>query len=160
MSKKGIKTMTEESNQSVSYQPAQPHPDLKSLEKLVGTWNLSGDTTGQVTYGWMEGGFFLLQHVDMKHGSNHIKGIEVIGHLRPFGEEASQDIKSRFYSSTGDTLDYVYELSGDTLMIWGGEKGSPAYFKGTISEDGNVCAGAWDFPGGGGYSSTMTRVIQ
>ncbi len=151
--------MTEKSNQSAAYQQVQPEPDLKSLEKLVGTWTLSGDTSGQVTYEWMEGGFFLLQHVDMEHGSNQIKGLEVIGHLRPFGEESSQDIKSRFYSSTGDTLDYAYELSGDTLMIWGGEKGSPAYFKGTISEDGNICTGAWDFPGGGGYSSTMTRVI-
>ena len=24
------------------------------------------------------------------------------------------------------TLDYVYEVDGDTLTIWGGEKGSPA----------------------------------
>lgn len=152
--------MTEKPNQSAVYQPTQPAADLKSLEPLVGTWTLSGDTSGQMTYQWMEGGFFLLQHLDMVHGSNHIKGLEVIGHLRPFGEEASQDIKSRFYSSTGDTLDYVYELSDDTLMIWGGEKGSPAYFKGTFSENGNVCSGAWDFPGGGGYTSIMTRIIN
>jgi hypothetical protein len=158
MNKEGETSMTEKTNQSAAYQPVQPYPDLKSLEKLVGTWNLSGETTGQVTYEWLEGGFFLLQHVDMEHAGNHIKGLEVIGHLRPFGEEPSEDIKSRFYSSTGDTLDYVYELSGNTLIIWGGEKGSPAYFKGTISSDGNACTGAWDFPGGGGYSTTMTRV--
>jgi hypothetical protein len=58
----------------------------------------------------------------------------------------------------GNTLDYVYELEGDTLTIWGGEKGSPAYFRGTFSADGNSCAGAWVYPGGGGYESTMTRV--
>lgn len=141
--------MTEQTN---------PQPDMKSLEKLIGTWNLSGDTGGQITYEWMEGGFFLLQQVDMEHASNHIKGLEVIGHLRPFGEEPGADIKSRFYSSTGDTLDYVYEITGDTLMIWGGEKGSPAFFKGTFSPDGNTCSGAWDFPGGGGYETTMTRI--
>lgn len=109
--------MTEQTNRSAAYQAASPHPDVKSLETLVGTWNLFGETTGRVLYEWMEGGFFLLQHVDMEHAGNHIKGLEVIDHLRLFGEEPSQDITSRFYSSTGDTFDYVYELSGNTLMI-------------------------------------------
>ena len=107
----------------------------------------------------MDGGFFLLQHTDFDHAGHHIKGFEVIGHLRIFGKEPRADIQSRFYSSTGDTLDYVYELKDNTLMIWGGEKGSPAYYQGTFSEDGNTCSGAWVFPGGGGYSSTMTRVL-
>jgi hypothetical protein len=36
----------------------------------------------------------------------------------------SEEIKGRFYSNTGDTVDYVYELEGDTLTIWAGERGS------------------------------------
>ena len=152
--------MTENTNLQAAYETTAPDPDLKSLDRLVGTWHLSGETAGRVTYEWMDGGFFLLQHVDFDHDGNGIKGLEVIGHLRLFGEAPSKDIKSRFYSSTGDTLDYVYELEGDTLMIWGGEKGSPAYYKGTFSPDGNTCTGAWVFPGGGGYSSTMTRIAQ
>jgi hypothetical protein len=150
--------VTEHINSSEAYQPEQPHPDLKSLEKLVGTWELSGDTSGRITYEWMEGGFFLLQHMDFDHSGHRVKGLEVIGHLKPFGEEPSRDIKSRVYSSEGDSLDYVYELTGNTLMTWAGEKGSPAYYKGTFSEDGNVCTGAWVYPGGGGYNTTMTRV--
>src|SRR5579859_1000628 len=122
--------MTEQTNPSAAYEQAQPHSDLKRLEILVGLWDLSGETHGQVNYEWLAGGFFLLQHVNFEHGDNKIKGLEVIGHLKPFGEEPSQEIKSRFYSSTGDTLDYVYELSDNILMIWGGEKGSPAYYKG------------------------------
>ena len=137
-----------------------PHPAMASLEPLVGTWRLSGDTSGQVRYEWMEGGFFLLQYVDMDHDGNHIQGLEVIGHLRLFGEEPSTDIHSRFYSSTGDTLDYVYELQGNTLTIWGGQRGSPAYYQGMLSADGMTCTGAWVFPGGGGYSSTMTKVVS
>ncbi len=125
---------------------------------MVGTWILSGETDGKVTYEWMEGGFFLMQRVDMEHDGHRITGLEIIGQLRPFGEEPSSDIRSRFYSSSGDTLDYVYELQGNTLTIWGGERGSPAYYRGMLSEDGNVCAGAWVFPGGGGYTTTMTRV--
>ena len=58
----------------------------------------------------------------------------------------------------GNTFDYVYELAGDTLMIWGGEKGSPAYYQGTFSADGNTLTGAWVYPGGGGYESVSTRV--
>ena len=39
----------------------KPNSDLSTLDKLVGTWKLSGDTDGTVTYEWMEGGFFLFQ---------------------------------------------------------------------------------------------------
>lgn len=135
-----------------------PSPELQRLERLVGRWNLSGPTIqGQVTYEWMEGGFFLIQRVDFEHEGRRIKGIEIIGHERVFGGAPSEDIKSRFYSNTGDTLDYVYELNGDTLTIWGGQKGSPAKYEGKFSEDGNTVIGGWEWPGGG-YKSAMTRV--
>jgi hypothetical protein len=47
----------------------------------------------------------------------------------------------------GNTLDYVYEVERDTLTIWGGERGSPAYYKGRFSDDGNTCAGRLGVPG-------------
>jgi hypothetical protein len=152
--------MTDDSTTAQAQQQSpQPNLDLKSLDRLVGTWKVSGpDIDGHVTFEWMEGGFFLMQHVDFVHGGRKIKGIEIIGHLQPFGEAPSQDIKSRFYDTMGNTLDYVYELEGDTLTIWGEAKGSPAYYKGTFSPDGNTNSGAWVYPGGGGYVSTMTRV--
>lgn len=135
-----------------------PNPDLKALDRLVGTWEVSGGAEGTVTYEWMENNFFLIQHVNLKQFGNDVKGMEIIGHLQPFGEEPSKDIKSRFYDTMGNTFDYVYDMDGDTLIIWGGEKGSPAYFKGKFSEDGNTSTGSWVYPGGGGYESTMTRV--
>jgi hypothetical protein len=138
--------------------PNSPHPDLQSLKRLVGTWKLSGEIDGRVTYEWMEGGFFLLQRFDFERQGRRIKGLEVIGHERPFGAEPSEEIKSRAFDSLGNTLDYVYELQGDVLTIWGGKKGSPAHFKGRFSRDGRTCTGGWIYPGGGGYSSTMTRV--
>jgi hypothetical protein len=140
-------------------QPAPtPDPDLEGLSKLVGTWNVTGGAQGQVTYEWMEGGFFLIQHVDLEQDGVRHKGIEIIGHEQTFGAPPSEDIKSRYYDSNGATLDYVYEVEGDTLTIWGGERGSPAYYKGRFSADGTTCSGAWVYPGGGGYESTMTRV--
>ncbi|MGH9245302.1 MAG: hypothetical protein ACRD29_13495 [Acidimicrobiales bacterium] len=30
--------------------------------------------------------------------------------------------------------------------------------RGTFSDDGNRCVGAWVYPGGGGYESSMTRI--
>jgi|SRR5215212_7126067 len=61
----------------------------------------------------MEGGFFLVQRVDLEQeDGQRITGLEVVGHERPLGAEPSEDIKSHFYSNTGDTIDYVYELEG------------------------------------------------
>lgn len=143
---------------SESYAPPAPADDLADLNRLVGSWRLGGDTEGTITYEWMDGGYFLIQHVDMVQDGRPVKCIEIIGHHRPFGAEPSPEIRSRAYDSIGNTLDYVYEMDGDTLIIWGGEKGSPAYFRGTFNTDGTHNDGAWVYPGGGGYNSTMTRI--
>ncbi len=139
--------------------PRTPSQALQRLDRLVGTWAMFGDVAGTVTYGWMEGGFFLIQHVNLVHpDGQRTAGMEVIGHLHPYGEAPSQEIHSRYYASNGETLDYVYELEGDTLTIWFGERGSPAYYRGTLSSDGTTLTGAWHYPGGGGYEASATRV--
>jgi len=136
----------------------QPRFDLRALDRLVGKWEQSGELDGEVTYEWAEGGFFLIQHVDFVHGENKIKGMEIIGHEAVFGTEPSKEIKSRFYSFLdGMTFDYVYELEGNTLTIWGGEKGSSAYYKGEFSKDGNALTGGWVYPGGG-YTAVSTKI--
>ena len=144
-------------NAQANQQPTGPSPDLRNLDRLVGRWEMSGEVRETVTYEWMEGGFFLIQHVDLEQYGQRIKGLEIIGHERPFGADPSEEIKSRFFSNTGNTLDYVYELQGDTLTIWGGERGSPAYFRGTFSDDGDTLSSAWYYPGGDGYEATSTR---
>jgi hypothetical protein len=151
--------MDENTDEARVYRQPEPSPDLKSLgERLLGSWEVSGGARGRVTFEWMEGNFFLIQRVELEQYGQRITGLEVIGHERPFGSGPSEEIKSRFYSNTGDTLDYVYELGGDALKIWAGEKGSPAYYEGTFDETGNTLSGAWVYPGGGGYSSTSTRI--
>jgi len=132
---------------------------LQSLARLLGTWTLGGDTTGQVTYRVLTGGHFMVQEFDIFLFGNSIRGVEVIGRLRPFGAEPGQQLRSRAYDNSGNTLDYVYELEGDELTIWGGEKGSPSYFKGRFSSDGNTNIGQWVYPGGG-YLSTMSKVVS
>ncbi len=60
----------------------QPTPSehLKKLDCLIGTWDISGGAIGQVRYEWMEGGFFLIQHVDLDNSGHKSSGIEIIGH--------------------------------------------------------------------------------
>ena len=151
------------SDDTTPVSPAQqrptPSPDLQRLDRLVGSWRLSGDIQGTVTYEWMEGGFFLIQHINFQEqDGRETKGMEIIGHLHAYGQEPSKDIHSRYYSGMGETLDYVYELEGDTLTIWFGERGSPAYYRATLSSDNATLTGAWHYPGGGGYVSNATRI--
>jgi len=136
----------------------QPNPDLKSLSPLVGTWKISGGAKGLIRFEWMNGGFFLIQHVDLEYSGRKIAGIEMIGHQHRAGEPPGPDICSRFYSFfDGLTLDYVYEFTDDTLTIWFGPRGSDNYFMGKFSKDGNSFSGAWKWPSGG-YEVKGTRI--
>lgn len=133
-------------------QPAGPNPALRSLDRLVGAWDVSGPgISGRVAFEWMEGGFFLIQRVDLDHGGDRIRGVEYIG----FDEE-SGSLKSHFFGNAGGILEYAYEVEGDTLKIWFGDVGSPARFEGRFSDDGDTNTGGWTWPGGG-YESTMSR---
>ena len=134
----------------------RPDADLRALDRLVGTWRISGDATGTVTYRWMQGGFFLVQDGELELFGHLSTFTEIIGRERPFSGEPSTDIKSRTYTAEGDTLDYVYELDGDTLTIWGGHRGSDSKYTGTFTADGNTLSGGWTWPGGG-YNATTTR---
>lgn len=136
-----------------------PTDQVQALGRLVGTWTVTGGAKGTVRYEWMSGGHFLIQQVELEQYGEVTSGFEVIGHLHPFGEPVSAEIWSRFYDSAGNTFDYVYELDGDTLTIWAGAPGSPAYFRGTFTDDDRTMAGAWVYPGGGGYESIMTRSV-
>jgi hypothetical protein len=131
---------------------------MKNFDRLVGTWHVTGGAEGTVTYRWLAGEQFLVQEIDLTQYGQPVTGIEVIGRLKPFGaEQPSEHVHSRYYDSQGNTFDYLYEIDGDTLTIWAGEVGSPAHYRGAFSADGNTVDGAWVYPGGGGYASTMTR---
>lgn len=127
-------------------------------QMLVGSWRLFGDASGSIQYEWAEGGFFLIQHVDIVVLDRPIKGIEIIGHMHRAGEEPSAEIFSRFYSfGDGLTLDYVYEPNGGTFTIWFKYKGSDNRFVGIFSDDLCSYEGAWTWPGGG-YKVTANKV--
>jgi len=57
-----------------------PNPGLRPLDKLVGTWKVSGEARGQLTYEWMDGDFFLIAHGDTEQGGQRTKHTEIIGY--------------------------------------------------------------------------------
>jgi hypothetical protein len=126
--------------------------DLRSLEPLVGTWSISGPgLTGTVRYEWMEGGGFLVQHVELVQDGSTTRGVEYIGLDRESGL-----LRSHYFGGDGELLRYVYDLTADVLTIWFGDPGSAARFVGTFDPARTRNTGAWSWPGGG-YESTMTR---
>lgn len=156
--------VNESTNDRAQHQPPAPNPALKKLDKLVGTWEMTGresgpegEIHGQMRFEWLEGGYFLVQRTDINHVGHQIKGIEYIGYGRDFYGNAPEECSSQYFDNDGNNFQYVWEVDDDNLTIWGGYVGSPAAFKGTFSEDGNAITGAWEWPGGG-YTATMTRV--
>ena len=143
----------------------QPNHALKSLDVMVGTWELKGresgpdgEIHGRPTFEWMEGGFYLVQHVDIDYMGCRIVGTEYIGYDRE-----NDNLRSYFFSNEGlgpfgrVALEYVWEVGEDTFTIWVGEVSSPASLKGRFSDDRNTISGRWEWPGGG-YEATMTKV--
>ena len=126
---------------------------LRSLDRLVGTWTVTGPSTqGTVRYDWFEGGAFLVQTVDLVADGQGTRGVEYIG-----WDSETSSLRSHFFGGGGEILEYTYDLTGDELTIWFGGPDSPAKFVGTFDASGERNTGAWEWPGGG-YESTMTRV--
>ena len=147
--------------------PSEPNAALKSLDVMVGAWDLEGRETGsnaeiegRLSFEWMEGGFYLVQHVEIDYADRKVNGVEYVGY-----DEASASLRSCFFSSEGPgpfggvAIEYAWEVDDGTVTIWGGEVGSPANFKGKFSDDRNAIWGRWEWPGGG-YCAMLTRVAS
>ncbi len=69
-------------NAQANQQPPEPNPDLNNFgERLVGTWEISGGAQGRATYEWMEGGFFLIQRVDLEQYGQGVGGYHLLGEV-------------------------------------------------------------------------------
>ena len=99
--------------------PPKPGPELKRLDYFSGTWTVQGDMKpsqfgpgGKMTETehntWMEGGFFLLSHVDFKGDMGAGTGLSLMGY---------------------DSREKVY--SYDSFNSWG----EAEHAKGTVSDD-------------------------
>ncbi len=143
---------------------ATPNPALKRLDKLVGTWELTGRTldsqvdniTGRTTIAWIMGGFFLEQRGEMEFMGHKFQSLEILGY-----DPATDTFPSTVYSSMeGITRSYCWDVQGDVVTHW--TEGSK--YTGTLSEDSNKLIGGWrpdpgvEQNGGNTYDATMIRV--
>ena len=150
--------MADNNNALIGNLPETPNPDLKKLNRLIGKWKVSGpDIDGEATFEWMEGGFFMIQRFEFTYGGGKIKGIEYTGF-----DEDTQTLRSHMMDIRGSNFTYTWDIEGDTLWYWFGDKGSQTFSRGTFSADGNTVTGRWQWPKAdgktGGYKYTMTRV--
>ncbi len=158
--------MTDQPGDDAGVPPETPPPDprLRNLDPYVGTWTLEGresteygEIHGTLSFEWMEGGYFLLQRIDIDHAGQPVRGIEVIGYGRDWDGSVPEHCTSHFFDNSGNHFVYIYEVGEDgAIIIWGGEVGSPAAFRGRFSEDRRTITGRWDWPGGG-YDAIITR---
>ncbi|MGO8950951.1 MAG: DUF1579 family protein [Ktedonobacterales bacterium] len=141
-----------------------PDPALRRLEKLVGTWRITGRTldsedeniSGQVTIEWLLGGFFLQQRGEIGVGGLKVQSLEIVGY-----EPSTKAFPSYVYSSMDSVpRRYQWDVAGNSVTHWT----DGAKYTGTFSEDGTVLSGGWrpeegkDSAANVAYDATMTRM--
>lgn len=126
-----------------SFPSAVPHHALQRLQRLVGTWSMTGrtfggaadDVIGRTTIEWLPGGFFLLLHGEIDFMGHHAHSLEVVGY-----DPAADNFPATVYSSMdGAPAAYFWDVQGDEVTHWtAGSK-----YTGRFSADGSTLAGGW-----------------
>jgi hypothetical protein len=118
----------------------KPAPEHKKLDMLVGAWLVEGDVKpnpmgpgGKITENekceWMEGGFFLVCHVDFKSAnSGSGSGLSVIGY-----STVDKAYTYREFNSWGEFEDSKGTLDGDTWTWTSEEKMGDTTMKGRFT---------------------------
>jgi hypothetical protein len=82
----------------------------------------------------MEGGFFLIQYVDLEGA----KGIEFIGY-----DEENGILRSHYFDDDGKVIEYTYKVSESDYIISIDMPGIKGRFDGKYSNNGNIISGNW-----------------
>jgi len=118
----------------------KPAPEHKKLDMLAGSWVLDGDVKpssvgpgGKMTETekceWMEGGFFLICHVDFKTASSgNGSGVSVLGY-----SAAEKGYTYREFNSWGEFEDSRGTLDGNTWTWTSDEKMGDTMMKGRFT---------------------------
>lgn len=131
--------------------PAGPGPEHRRLDAFVGRWNTEGVVratadapelrfTAVDRYEWMEGGWFLLHHVDARMGDGRLTALEVIGYDPASGTYPmrSWDSQGNAGAHTGTLHDGVWTFAGATER-----------FTGRFGPGGGTLSGTWERSAGG-----------
>jgi hypothetical protein len=124
-----------------------PDPALERLDRFVGTWSMEGHLigsdditiTGQATFRWVPGGFFLEQRVTLDFMGLQIDSLELIGY-----DPESGTFPSTVYSNLSPApLPYRWEVDDDILRITVSYGPLDATFTGSFDDDGESFGGGW-----------------
>ena len=151
-------------DQTNSQQLPKPHPALKRLDVLIGTWDLTGRTidsdidniTGWNTFEWLPGEFFLKSTGEIDFKGDKIQSLEIIGY-----DPLTNTFPSSVYSNMdGNVLPYSWDVQGNTVT----HSDASSKYTGTLSEDGQTLSGGWRPKEGeqespeNSYDAIMTRI--
>jgi hypothetical protein len=141
-----------------------PHPALRRLEPLVGSWELHGRSLdadednifGTTTFAWLPGGHFLQASGEIRVGEMVIQSIEIIGY-----DPARDLFPSSVYSSmNGEVFPYEWDVRGETVV----HRGFGATYTGRFGDGGRTLVGGWrpdegtPSSSGSAYDAVMVRV--
>lgn len=125
----------------------EPNPMLKTLEPLIGSWEMSGRTegadtdnvSGKISFEWLPGGFFLKQHAQINFMGMEIDSLELVGH-----DPQTDSLKSQVYTNMSPMpLPYEWAMDGNKLTISVKYGPLDATMHGELSEDGDVFTSSW-----------------
>lgn len=158
--------------QGIAPSKPTPHPALKRLERLVGTWEMHGgpvdsredSMSGTFTMQWLHvkngPGLFLQQDMKMDYGGTVIESREIIGY-----DPETDKFPSHVYSNMSpEALPYEWEIQGDDITITVDYGPISSTYHGKFSSDGNSFSGGWrPNPGAdkeinAAYNAVATRV--
>ncbi|MEO5951349.1 MAG: DUF1579 family protein [Chloroflexia bacterium] len=124
----------------------KPEANVKSLDILVGTWDMdlpeAGDPEvrvhGSVTFEWMAGGHYLIESSASDH-ELYPDSLSVIGF-----DETTGNFKQHYFDSRGVERIYGASLMNKVLRFWRDSPGFSQRFTGKISDHGRLMTGRWE----------------
>ncbi len=137
--------MSQEPSQQMG--PPKPDPALARLNRFVGTWSLEGrlvgsgekTVTGETTYEWLPGGFFLQQRISLNFMGMQIESLELVG----YDPETEAYPSTVFSNLSPFPLPYRWEVNEESIKISVSYGPLDATFDGAFSEDGDTFSGGW-----------------
>ncbi len=121
------------------------NPSLRSLEFLIGEWELKAThadfpapANGTASFEWLEGGAFLLAKNNFEQpGPPNAK--QIIGK-----DDAAETYRVLYYDERGVSRVYKMSLEGTVWKMWRNAPGFSQRFTARLSEDGNTITAVWE----------------
>ena len=142
---------------------ADPRATLEPFDALIGEWTAEMThpafeglvVRGQVTYEWLEGARFLLQHAVNEH-PDFPDSLSVIGVM-----EGETDLSMQYFDSRGVHRVYAVGFDGRELTLERDDPGFAQRLTARLSDDGSTLEGVWQLnEGGKGYSDDLAVVFR